>query len=198
MTKPATAAKRAPVDWVRVRAEFEAKGPGSSFRALGEKYGVSHTAIRKRAEREAWKQDLEGAIRAAVTAQVSGVVSTANPEKTQEAVESEAARRVAVIQRHRQEWGESRERILAGLRAHKAAEAITDDALKRMAAKREGFEDLKAAKIAAEALAIVQQGERKAHRLDDPVPPTPGQPVRVIVEYSDETPAHLATDGDDD
>jgi hypothetical protein len=183
-------AKRAPVDWVRVRAVYEAGGPASSFRALGEAFGVSHTAVRNRANAEAWRQDLEPAIRNAVTAKVSGVVSTGNPQKTAEAIESEADRRVAVIERHRAEWAESRERILAGLRRHREADQGTVPADRRLG-KLEAFEDLKAAKIAAEALMIVQTGERRAHRLDEPPVEPPGQARRVVVEYVDATPAHL-------
>jgi hypothetical protein len=191
--------KRKPVDWVRVRAVYEAGGPDASFRALGAAFGVSHTAVRKRCDAEGWRQDLEPAIRNAVTAKVSGVVSTGNPQKTAEAIETEAGRRVAVIERHRGEWEECRERILSGLRAHKAASSRTDaagkpDPLERMAGKREAFEDLKAAKIAAEALQIVQAGERRAHRLDEPPVEPPGTPRRVIVEYTDATPSHLVDD----
>jgi hypothetical protein len=200
VAKPKPAAepgKRKPVDWVRVRAVYEAGGPDASFRALGAAFGVSHTAVRQRCDREEWRQDLEPAIRNAVTAKVSGVVSTGNPEKTAAAIESEADRRVAVIERHRGEWEECRERILSGLRAHKAAGSRVGpdgkpDPLERMAGKREAFEDLKAAKIAAEALQIVQAGERRAHRLDEPPVEPPGQPRRVIVEYTDSVPAHLA------
>jgi hypothetical protein len=163
------AAKGKPVDWQRVRAAYEVGGPTASFRALGEKFGVSHTAVRKRCDREEWKQDLEPRIRVATAAKVSGTAAGGNPQKTAAAVDAEAGRRAEVITRHRGEWGAARDRIYTGLKAHRDAGALTDRKA-RLDAKAEAFLDLKVAKISAEALTLVQTGERRAWRLDDDAP----------------------------
>lgn len=46
------------MDWLEVRAHYEAGSTG--FRELGRLYGVSHTAIRKRAKAEGWKLEVGG------------------------------------------------------------------------------------------------------------------------------------------
>ncbi len=152
--------------WETVRAEREA---GASFPELAARHGVSHQAIQKRAKKESWGDgsDLEGAIQRKVSEKVAGVVAGCNPKKRNEAADAEAERRAEVLRRHREEPNAARERIYAGLHAHKAAFDKEGKAL--------AFDDLKAAKIAAEALQIVQAMERKAWGLDE------SQPAAVVV-----------------
>lgn len=174
---------RKPVDWERVRAAYEVGGPAASFRALGEKFGVSHTAVRKRADAEGWKQDLEPAIQRATTAKVSGVVSTGNPQKQQEAIEAEAAVRAEVIQRHRAEW-----RQVAALRQEAMKLRLGTDGRPTNDGVGAAFNAAKLAKITAELTAIQQAGERKAYRLDVAEEPGAGRSKTVVeVRWVDES-----------
>jgi hypothetical protein len=144
--------------WAAIRAEREASG--TSFRDLAAKHGVSDAAIVKRAKKENWGdgRSVEKLVREKVSEKVSGIVSGANHKKRAEAIDAEAEKRAAVIERHRGEWPEAREMVERGREAHKVAENLNE--------KRIAFEDLKAAKIASETLKIIQDGERKAWGLD--------------------------------
>jgi hypothetical protein len=161
------------IGWEQVRAEFEA---GATIRGLSKTHGVSRAAIQKRAAKEGWAQDAEPAIQRKVTEKVAGVVATCNPKKKAEAIDAEAERRAAVIKRHRDEWSGARERLYAGLTARRAASDAKAKAL--------AFDDLKAAKIAAETLQIMQNNERKNHRLDDV--PGGGAVPKIEVTFMDE------------
>ena len=136
--------------WSDVRAEREA---GASFGELAAKYGVDKAAIVRRAKAEGWTDgtDVADIIRRKVTEKLTGTSPTA-PEKKAAAIDAAAERAAEVIRRHQEETNAARERLYSGLRAHKAA--VTKDE------KVLAFEDLKAAKIAAEALAIIQRLER--------------------------------------
>jgi hypothetical protein len=137
--------------WADVRAEREA---GASFPELAAKYGVSHQAIQKRAKAEGWGDgtDVAEVIRRKAAEKVAGVVVGCNPKKRAESINSAADRAAEVVRRHQEETNAARERLYAGLKAHKAAVTREDKLL--------AFEDLKAAKIAAEALSIIQRLER--------------------------------------
>jgi hypothetical protein len=158
------------VDWQKVRAEYEAGGPRATFRALAARYNVSHTAVRQRADREGWQQNLEPTVRAATDALVSGVTATADPKKQAQAIAEEAERRATIIRRHRLEW-----QLVATLRDEAMAVRAENPAL--------AFERAKLAKITAEMTMIQQAGERRAHRLDDPGEQAPR---RVEVAWIDE------------
>ena len=131
--------------WESIRAEREA---GASFRELAEKYGVSHQAVQKRANNEGWSdgQDVGEAIRRKVAEKVAGVVAAANPKKKAEAIDAAADRAAAVVEMHRIEWSDHRDRF----------GSVPDE-----------FEDGKLAKISAEMLTIRQKGERIAHGLEE-------------------------------
>lgn len=131
-------------DWETIRAEYEA---GSSMGALSRTYGVSKTAISKRARKEGWTQDVTEAVNRLVNAKVYGVVASVNQEKKAAAMAAAADERVAVIHRHQDEW-----------RRH---QAIIDEAL-----ANNDFERAKLAKITAETIRIRQDGERRAWGID--------------------------------
>lgn len=143
--------------WETIRAEREA---GASFPDLAARHGVSHQAIQKHAKAEGWGdgQDVGQAIRRKVAEKVAGVVATDNPVKRAEALDNAAKRGVEVILRHQTETDGSRERLYAGLKAHKLA---TTKEEKQMA-----FEDLKAAKISSETMLNLHRAERTAFGLD--------------------------------
>lgn len=72
-------------DWEAIESAYRA---GSlSIRAIGEKYGVSHTAINNRAAKEGWQRDLTQKVRAATHAKVSKKVSS---DSFQSEMETEA------------------------------------------------------------------------------------------------------------
>lgn len=140
--------------WADIRAEREA---GASFDTLAQRYGVSKTAIIKRAKAEGWSdgQDVGEIIRRKVTEKVTGAVTTGNPKKRAEAIDAAAERGAEVVRRHQAEWEDHRARF----------GSVPAD-----------FEDGKLAKISAEMLRIRQEGERRAWGLDE----ASGQPAIVI------------------
>ena len=143
------AAKKAPsgrkrIDWETIRAEYEA---GSTQSELSRAHGVSRKAIQKHIEAEGWTQDVEPSIQRKVAEKVAGVVAGCDPKKKAEAIDAEAARRAAVVQRHRDEWDGHKE--------------IVDTAL-----GTRDFDSAKLAKITAETLKIRQEAERKAWGID--------------------------------
>lgn len=142
--------------WETIRAEREA---GASFPELAAKHGVSHQAIQKRAKAEGWGdgRDVGEIIRRKVAEKVSGVAAC-NPKKRAEAIDAAADRSAEIIRRHQEESNHIRERLYAGLKAHRVAEAKED--------KQLAFEDLKAAKIASETLLNIHKAERQAWGLD--------------------------------
>lgn len=144
--------------WATVRAEREA---GATFRALADKFGVSDAAIVRRSQAEGWADgtDVAAAIRRKVSEKVSGIVSGADPKKRAVAIDAAADRSAEVIKRHQDETNAVRERLYAGLKAHKAAVSKED--------KQLAFEDLKAAKISSETLLNIHRAERQAWNLDE-------------------------------
>ena len=144
--------------WETIRAERES---GSSFPVLAAKHGISHQAIQKRAKKEGWSDgaDVEGAIHRRATEKVAGIVANANPQKRAEAIDAEAERVAEVQRRHREEPNSIRERLYAGLKAHRAAETKES--------KQLAFEDLKAAKIASECMSNIHKMERVAYGLEE-------------------------------
>jgi hypothetical protein len=137
--------------WADIRAEREA---GESFDALAKRFGVSKTAIIKRSKLEGWSngEDVAEIIRRKVTEKVTGVVTDGDLKKRVASINAATERAAEIVRRHQEETNAARERLYAGLKAHKAAVTKDEKAL--------AFEDLKAAKIAAEALAIIQRLER--------------------------------------
>ena len=105
-------------------------------------------AISRRAKKEAWAQDVTGAVDRAVDAKVNGIVNTVDPEKKAAAIASAADEKVAVIIRHREEWE-------------------TQRALVTTAIEKNDFDKAKLAKITAETLKIRQEAERKAWGIRD-------------------------------
>lgn len=150
--------------WEDVRAEREA---GASFPALASAHGISHQAIQARAKKEGWGDgtDAAAAVRAKVAEKVAGVIASYNPKKKAEAIDAAADRAAEVIRRHQEETNAIRDRLYSGLKLHKAAENKEQ--------KQLAFEDLKAAKIASEALQNIHRLERQAWNIDSaPAGPT--------------------------
>ena len=138
--------------WESVRAKREA---GMSFEALAREFGVSKTAVVKKAKKGGWSDgsDVQDVIRRKVSEKVSGIVTAANPEKRAEAIDAEAERRASVRLRHRKECEQ-----VAALRQEAINHRVTD--------VKEAFEKAKLAKIMAESLSIQHACESRAWGLD--------------------------------
>lgn len=102
------------IDWEAVEREYHAGQ--LSVSEIGRQYGVSHTAINKRAKKEEWTRDLAQRVQREVSARlVSEEVSNANAKQ---AVETAAARGVELVRQHRRALGRSQiiiEKLLAEL-----------------------------------------------------------------------------------
>ena len=140
--------------------KFDRETYGISFMKLATKYNISDVAIIKRSKKEGWGdgRNIESLVREKVAEKVSGIVSGTNFKEKAAAIDAEAGKRAGVIDKHRAEWPTARGMVEDGCRTHEAAKDLSD--------KRIAFEDLKAAKIVAETLKIIQEGERKAWGLD--------------------------------
>jgi len=146
-------ARLSELDWAKARAFFEA---GASANATAEKFGVSHTAVNKKVEKEGWAQDYEEAIRRKVSAKVSGIVSAQTIEKRTEALNAEADRRVKVAERH--------------VKLAEQALQLQQQALGKRdgeAGFRPDFDLQKSAKINMETIGLLITLERKIHKLED-------------------------------
>lgn len=156
---------------------------GASLSDVAAHFGVDRAFISRKAQAEQWGDgsDIGHLLKAKVTAKSHGIGTAVTFETREKALESAASKLVAVIERHREEVNAARERLYAGIKAHKAATTRAD--------KQLAFEDLKAAKISAETLLLIQRMERISWGLDE----TGGKP-EIVIERSYE-PAHMDTDG---
>lgn len=157
--------------WETIRAEREA---GESFPELAKRHGVSHQAIQKRAKAEGWSdgQDVAEAVRRKVAEKVAGVVAAENPVKKAAAIDATADRAAEVVRRHQTEPMGPRKLIDQGL------QQVTD--AKTREQKELAMIDLKAAKLAAEGLAMIQAMERKSFSLDNSPPPSSAPAVVIL------------------
>lgn len=101
-------------DWEAIEREFRAGQ--LSVSEIGRQHGVSHTAINKRAKKDGWTRDLTEKVRKEVSARlVSPEVSESN---ARQAVETAAARGVALVRSHQASLGRANriaERLMAEL-----------------------------------------------------------------------------------
>lgn len=154
------------IDWDKIRAEYEVGGPENSVRAVAGRHGVTHPAILKRAAKEKWAEpgDLDETIRRRVTEKVTGLVTAGNPKTTAEAVDAEAERRAAVVQRHRAEWEEIEQLRQEVLEARLGQVVVVAGQL--VTPEGVAFGKAKLLKIMTEATSIKQTAQRKAWGLD--------------------------------
>lgn len=169
-------AKKEP-DWARARLLWEA-APQMSQAEVARMLGVSKMAVTRRIKSEGWKKVAEDDATARVVRQraldraderTADLASKRGPqppvdEATPEdhpdaagtsaaAVETAVEMRAKILERHRREWDGARNKI------YKAIQAEATD-------PKGAFEKAKLGKITAEALQIIQNGERKAWGLD--------------------------------
>lgn len=169
-------AKKRSLDWDKIRAEYEVGGSENSVRAVAARHGVSHPAILKRAKKENWAEpgDLDETIRRRVTEKVTGLVTAGNAKSKADAVDAEAERRAAVVQRHRAEWEEIEQLRNEVLEARTGEVVVIDGELVIPAVV--AFGKAKLLKIMTEATAIKQSAQRKAWALDAKGGPGEGLP----------------------
>lgn len=90
-------------DWEGIERAYRAGQ--LSVRAIGEKFGISHAAISKRAKKEGWQRDLTDQVRAAVKSKVTKAVTTSGyqPGAVTDAdiIEEAAEAGAAVVLAHR-------------------------------------------------------------------------------------------------
>ena len=88
---------RRQADWEAIEREYRAGQ--LSVAEIGRTYGISHPAILKRAKRDGWQRDLSQKVKQAVTARL--VTDGVTDSNAREAVETAAARGVAIVRHHR-------------------------------------------------------------------------------------------------
>ena len=156
-------------DWEKIRAEREA---GLSFGLLASRYGISKTAIVRRAKDEGWNDGTDAAalVRRKASAKLVGA-DTTDHQKRAAAIDRAAELAADVIRRHQAEAEQVRELFWRGLEASRAAETLDE--------KRLAFETLKAAKISSETVLNLQRMERISYGLDDH-----GGKTEIVIERS--------------
>lgn len=97
--------ERRAIDWEAIEREYRAGQ--LSVSEIGRQYGVSHTAINKRAKKENWHRDLSGAVRKEVSARL--VSEEVSGSTARAAIETAAARGVEVVRQHRDAIGRGRD-----------------------------------------------------------------------------------------
>ena len=101
-------AEKKPIDWEAIETDYRAGI--KSLRVMATEYGVSHVAIKKRADREEWVKDLSAKIKAAAEAKVNKAavnreVNAARKITDKEVIEVAAETQKGVILSHRKDIG---------------------------------------------------------------------------------------------
>ncbi len=134
----------APDQWAEIKIRREA---GESFGSLGKAFGINEAAIFRRAKKEGWGDgsDVGAAVRRKANEKVNGVVNGISFVEKAQAIDQAADQGAAIIVKHQQDWEDHREFF----------GSVSKD-----------FDSGRHAKINAEALKIMQEGERKAYNLE--------------------------------
>lgn len=184
---------RKQVDWEAIEREFRAGQ--LSVVEIGRQFGVSHTAINKRAKANGWQRDLADKVRRRVAAQlVSEVSPEVSAARETETIEIAARRGVEVVRQHRSDIQEASRLVRALLSeldegtTHNGdiVEAIGSEDVshqRRSAMLRAVALPSRAAVIKdlANSAKILIDLERRAFNLDEPqddAPPTAGAGAR--------------------
>ena len=154
--------KEAP-NWLKIRAAWEL---GATDRDLAKKYRISHVAIYNRSKKEGWARDSAGLINRRVNERLTGVTTEIISNDTEEflttkaqAIEDKAARRAEIIIKHCLEIVRIKNLLQTGVEQFEKSRSKKDRA--------ETTEKIKASKIAAETLRILQGLERMAWNIGE-------------------------------
>lgn len=173
ITDAKSTGRRSHSDEVKAAARALWEGdPTISKKQVAEEIGVPHRSVDRWSQAEGWskhKADMSERAHAAADT-YKGKLSELGPEITtdqQKQAEAEAAEETAVqlraqvLERHRKEWN--------------APRTISYEAI-----KAKDFDRMKQAKITAETLKLIQDGERKAWGIDSG--PDGASKVTVVIE----------------
>ena len=173
ITDAKTTGRRSYSDDIKAAATALWEGdPNITKQQVAEEVGVPPRAVERWSHAEGWaKRQADMSERAHAAADnYKGKLSELGPEITteqQKQAETDAAEETAVqlraqvLERHRREWNAPRK--------------LSYDAV-----KAKNFDQMKMAKITAEALTLIQNGERKAWGIDSG--PDGNQKVTVVIE----------------
>lgn len=127
--------------WDDARLQWES---GRSANSIAKDLGVAITTVTERIQRYGWQRHPQSEIEYKT---IQKVLNSPTPEQRNQALETEAERRAAVIIQHRDEWNDIR-------------------SLRIEATTNKDFETAKLAKITAETTALTQMAERRAWGID--------------------------------
>ena len=165
--------------WADVRTRREVFG--TSYLELGKMFGISHMAINRKAIDEGWAnvEEARKVVSAKAKQKVTGIVKELTAAQRDEAIEEESSRLAAVQLRQRVDWTEAKAIADAAMIRHQQADIYRPEDLGRnldleeiqanAANRRAAAEDVKTAKVHAETIRIIQDGERKAWDMDAPI-----------------------------
>lgn len=145
-------------DWEGIERAYRAGQ--LSVRTIGEKFGISHAAISKRAKKEGWQRDLTDQVRAAVKSKVTKAVTTSGYQSCAvtdaEIIEEASEAGAAVVLAHRSDLAQWR-----GI-ANKLCVALAE--MDVTAENHDKF--ARSLNAGVDAQLKVIKGERQAYNLD--------------------------------
>lgn len=107
---------KAKADWEAIEREYRANQ--LSVSEIGRQFGVSHTAINKKAKAQGWGRDLQAKVQQVARAKLVSDAVSVSPEVSEanahETIEAAAARVVDVVRSHRKDISTGR-RIIGSL-----------------------------------------------------------------------------------
>ncbi len=137
--------------WEAARRKWEAT-PEMTFSDVARELGVTRQAVRVQSRNNEWRKVAASEELARLAVNKADAISAAREDplsEEEEKLKTDAVdKRAEVLARHRREWDGARKRIY-------------------MAVKSGDDKEAKLGKLIAEALAVVQAGERKAWQLDE-------------------------------
>ncbi len=154
------------IDWLGVEVEYRAGL--KSLRVLGEEFGVSEGAIRKKAKEKDWIRDLSKKIEAETErkVQAAALENLTRPAKEADVVAANADLQTQVILQHRHDLKTARELVTTML-AELSVATTSREAIEQIAAALMNPEDDKSALDAVMALVSLPERAKAVKALSD-------------------------------